>query len=223
MAELSGASFANLAKKKMKKNNVSTIAIAIVVVAAIGLLIWGVSENKTSAPAVDEHGMPIAANTSAQPLNELVNKSAPDFALADKDGKIYSLNELRGKNIILFFNEGLMCYPACWNQIVALARDERFKNTDTVVLSIVIDQPEEWQKAVKQMPELAEATVVFDKDAMISKQLGVLTTASSMHYGLFPGHTYVVIDKEGIIRYVFDDPNMGIRNDQLATELSKLN
>ena len=207
----------------MKKNNVSTIAIAIVVVAAIGLLIWGVSENKTSAPAVDEHGMPIAANTSAQPLNELVNKSAPDFALADKDGKIYSLNELRGKNIILFFNEGLMCYPACWNQIVALARDERFKNTDTVVLSIVIDQPEEWQKAVKQMPELAEATVVFDKDAMISKQLGVLTTASSMHYGLFPGHTYVVIDKEGIIRYVFDDPNMGIRNDQLATELSKLN
>ena len=207
----------------MKKNNVSTIAIAIVVVAAIGLLIWGVSENKTSAPAVDEHGMPIAANTSAQPLNELVNKSAPDFALADKDGKIYSLNELRGKNIILFFNEGLMCYPACWNQIVALARDERFKNTDTVVLSIVIDQPEEWQKAVKQMPELAEATVVFDKDAMISKQLGVLTTASSMHYGLFPGHTYVVIDKEGIIRYVFDDPNMGIRNDQLAAELSKLN
>lgn len=205
-----------------KKINVSTIIIAIGIVTAIGILIWGNSKNKTNSPAVDQHGMPIVTNTSATSLNELVNKSAPDFALADKDGKIYSSNELRGKNIILFFNEGLMCYPACWNQIVSFAKDERFKNTDTVVLSVVVDSPEEWQKAVKQMPELAEATVVFDKDATISKQLGMLTTASSMHYGLFPGHTYMVIDKEGIIRYVFDDPNMGIRNDQLVAELSKL-
>lgn len=207
----------------MKKRNVSAIIIAIVIVAAIGLLIWSGSKNKTSAPAVDQHGHPVAIDTSVTLLNKLIGKPSPDFALADKDGKIYSLNELRGKNIILFINEGLMCYPACWNQIVALAKDEQFKNADTVVLSVVVDPPGEWQKAVKQMPELAEATVVFDKDAVLSKQLGVLTTASSMHYGLFPGHTYVMIDKEGIIRYVFDDPNMGIRNDQLVTELSKLN
>ncbi len=115
-----------------------------------------------------------------------------------------------------------MCYPACWNQIVSLAKDERFENTDTVVLSVVVDPPGEWQEAVKQMPELAEATVVFDKDAEVSKKFSMLKTASSMHYGSLPGHTYVVIDEEGIIRYVFDDPNMGIRNDQLATEISKL-
>ena len=205
-----------------KKINVSTIIIAIVIVAAIGLLVWGGSKNKISAPAVDQHGMPIVTNTSVAPLNELVNKSAPDFALADKDGKIYSLNELRGKNIILFFNEGLMCYPACWNQIVALAKDERFKNTDIVVLSVVVDPPAEWQKAINQMPELAEATVVFDKDAAISNKFSMLKTASSMHYGSLPGHTFVVIDKEGVIRHIFDDPNMSIHNDQLAAELNKL-
>ena len=195
-----------------KNNNVSIIIIAVIIVAAVGFLIWSGGKNKTSAPAVDQYEIPIS-----------VNKSAPDFALADKDGKIYSLKELRGKNIILFFNEGLMCYPACWNQIVALAKDERFKNTDTVVLSVVVDPPEEWQKAIEKMPELAEATVVFDKDATVSKKFNTLKTASSMHYGSLPGHTYVIIDKEGIIRYVFDDPNMGIRNDQLVAELSKLN
>ncbi|OGY89096.1 MAG: hypothetical protein A2927_01770 [Candidatus Komeilibacteria bacterium RIFCSPLOWO2_01_FULL_45_10] len=205
-----------------KKINVSTIIIAVSSVAVISLLIWGGSKNKTSAPAVDQHGHPLAAKISAMPLNELVNKPAPDFALADKDGRIYSLNELRGKNIILFFNEGLMCYPACWNQIVALAKDERFKNTDTVVLSVVVDPPAEWQKAVKQMPELAEATVVFDKDAATSKQFGMLTTASSMHYGSLPGHTFVLIDKERIIKHIFDDPNMSIHNDPLVAELSKI-
>lgn len=195
----------------------------MVIVVVIGLIIWNSNKNKVGAPAVDQHGMPVNVNTSAASLNELVNQSAPDFALADRDGKIYSLNELRDKNIILFFNEGLMCYPSCWNQIVALAKDERFKNADTVVLSVVVDNPQDWREAVEKMPELAEAIIVFDKNAEISKKFGMLTVASSMHYGSFPGHTYMIIDKEGVVRYVFDDPDMGIRNDQLVAEIAKIN
>ncbi len=215
-----------------KNNNVVTIVIlAITVVAITGLLVWAATNNKNSAPvnkanapAVDQHGHPMAGGASASfDLNELMDKSAPEFSLTDKDGKVYSSENLRGKNVILFFNEGLMCYPACWDQIVALAKDARFKNADTVVLSVVVDPPEEWQKATKQMPELAEATVVFDKGAEASNKFGMLKTASSMHPGSLPGHSYTVIDKEGIIRYVLDDPNMAIRNDQLAAELSKLN
>lgn len=206
-----------------KNNNSFIIIVTLIVVIAIGLLLWSGNKNKNSAPVLDQHGMPLVTNTSAVSLDELVNTPAPDFALPDLYGKVYSSGELRGKNIVLFFNEGLMCYPACWNQIVALAKDERFKNTDTVVLSVVVDPPGEWQKAIKQMPELAEATVVFDKDAMVSNQFGMLKTASSMHYGSLPGHTFVLIDKEGVIKHIFDDPNMSIHNDQLVTELSTLN
>lgn len=215
-----------------KNNNVSTITTIIIVAVVItvaGLLVWSGSKNKTgtptadNTPAVDQHGHPMATNVPAVPLRDLVGKPAPDFTLADRDGKQYSLGELRGKDIVLFFNEGLMCYPACWDQIVALAKDERFKNTDTVVLSVVVDPLAEWQKAIKQMPELAEATVVFDKDAAVSKKFGMLTTSSSMHYGSLPGHTFAVIDKEGVIRHIFDDPNMSIHNDELAAELGKLN
>ena len=43
-----------------------------------------------------------------------------------------------------------------------------------------------------------------------------------MHYGQLPGHTYVVIDGNGVIRHVYDDPNMAIHNDQLVDELKKL-
>ncbi len=210
-----------------KNNKIFTVIIGGLIVVIVTMIIYG-GKNKTGAPtavkppAVDMHGRPLSANISAAPLQDLVNKPSPDFTLADRDGKQYSLAELRGKNIILFFNEGLMCYPACWNQIVALAGDGHFKNDDTIVLSVVVDSPEEWQKAITKMPELAKATVVFDKDAVVSKKFGMLTTASSMHYGSFPGHTYVAIDKEGIVQYVFDDPKMGIRNDQLVAEISKL-
>lgn len=198
--------------------------MALVVVAAIGLLIWSGTKNKSRAPtAVDQHGMPIITDTSAVSLTGLADKPAPDFALADKDGKIYSLGELRGKNIVLFFNEGLMCYPACWSQIVELAKDERLKNPDTVVLSVVVDPPGKWQKAIDKMPELAEATVVFDTNAAVSKEFGMLTVASSMHFGTLPGHTFVVIGKEGAVKHIFDDPSMSIHNDQLLAELSKLN
>ncbi len=212
----------------MKKNDIFTIIIAVVIVIAIGLLIWSGGKNKSEmpmagkAPAVDMHGHPLAANISAVLLQDLVGKPAPDFTLADRDGKQYSLGELRGKKIILFFNEGLMCYPACWNQIAALAGDGHFKNNDTIALSVVVDSPEDWAGAVKKMPELAKATVVFDKGSAVSRQFGALTTASSMHYGSLPGHTFFIIDKEGIIRYAFDDPKMGIRNDQLVTEIAKL-
>ncbi len=207
-------------------NNLTTIAIIIGVMGVVAGLFYLGLKNRPSQPAtpaaVDNHGH-ATANVSSALLNSLVGKSVPVFSLTDRDNKTYSQDNLRGKNVILFFNEGLMCYPACWNQIVSLSKDERFKNDDTVVLSVVVDSKNDWQKAIDQMPELAQATVVFDSGASVSKTFGALTAPSSMHVGSLPGHTYVLINKEGMVKYVFDDPNMGIRNDQLIDELKKLN
>lgn len=206
----------------MKKNN-TTIAIVAIAAVLIALLYFGSKNKSSTAINQDEHSHNTAAGISANSsLNDLAGKTAPAFSLTDRDGKTYSSDSLRGKNIVLFFNEGLMCYPACWNQITALAKDSRFKNNDIVALSIVVDSKKDWQKAVEKMPELADATVVFDNGAAVSKKFDVLNTKSSMHRGSLPGHTFVIIDKEGIVRYVFDDPNMGIRNDQLAAEILKL-
>ena len=207
---------------------ISTIIIAVLTIIVIGLLIWvGVKDNagtssSAKAPAANANDRPRAADTSTA-LQDWLNQPAPAFTLADRNGQQYSLGGLRGKNIILFFNEGLMCYPACWNQIVAFANDERFNDAGAVVLSVVVDRPTDWQSAINKMPDLAKATVVFDTDKTVSRRFGMLTTASSMHYGSLPGHSFVLIDKEGIIKHIFDDPNMSIHNDQLITEIGKLN
>ncbi|MFA4831176.1 MAG: redoxin domain-containing protein [Patescibacteria group bacterium] len=161
------------------------------------------------------------ASTTA--LDALVGKPAPDFTLSDREGNLYSKDNLKGKNVILFFNEGLMCYPACWDQIAQLASDSRLNDENTVILSVMVDPVKDWQRAVDKMPELAKATVVFDTNREVSAKFGVLTTPSSMHYGSLPGHTYVIIDKEGVVRHVYDDPRMAIHNNQLVDELAKLN
>ncbi len=206
----------------MNKSTLSIIIAVVGVIALIAIFFYRSGGKQVREPS-GGNARSSAAGTGTVSFKDLLDEPAPEFSLADRTGVVYSSQSLRGKNVILFFNEGLMCYPACWNQIVALAKDERIKNSNTVALSVVADPAGEWQKAIDQMPELAEATVVFDADKSVSRIYGVLAMSSSMHAGSLPGHSYVVIDKEGIVRYVFDDPNMGIRNDQLIEEIIKIN
>ncbi|MCL5958395.1 MAG: peroxiredoxin family protein, partial [Chloroflexi bacterium] len=100
--------------------------------------------------------------------------------------QVYTRDSLRGKTVVLFFTEGLMCFPACWNQIVAFERDARFKDGDTIALSIVVDAKQEWKDAANKMPELGQVTVLFDRLAAVSTRYGVLRAKSSMHPGTMP-------------------------------------
>lgn len=156
-------------------------------------------------------------------LDNLLNKPAPNFSFNDRNGNNYSSDNLKGKNVVLFFSEGLACYPACWNQIASFATDQRFNTSDTVALSVVLESPEDWQKVTQKMDGIDKANIVFDKGGQISRVFGMMSVTSSMRQGTSLGHTYVIIDKQGIIRYVFDDPSMAVRNDQIASELAKLN
>ena len=161
------------------------------------------------------------ARFGAKSFGDLVGSTAPDFSLLDYNGETVNLSDFQGKKVVLFFNEGLMCYPGCWNQIASLGQDERFSG-DVVALSVVVDPRDKWSQAVDKLPELAKATVLFDVDREVSRAYGVLSLASSMHPGQLPGHSYVVMDRERVVSFVKDDPRMGNWNDRLVQELAKL-
>ena len=72
------------------------------------------------------------------------------------------------------------------------------------------------------MPKLSKAKILFDSTRAVSSAYDVLSLKSSMHPGNYPGHTYFVIDRKGVVRYTLDDPVMAIRNDKLAAEIEKL-
>lgn len=207
------------------------IFIAIGITVAIVLLIFGLTafsgtsqstipQPQTQTQNMDSHHG--AKEESSQIFTSLLSKEAPDFTLQSYDGKQVNLKQLRGKKVVLFFTEGLMCYPSCWNQMAAFGKDPAFNTADTVTLNITVDRKEEWRQAVEKMPDLAKAAVLFDSDRTVSNEYGVLTLPSSMHKGQFPGHTYIILDREGIVRFVKDDPQMGMRNEELEIELEKI-
>ena len=200
------------------------LSIIVFLGAVIGasFLLGGKSNQESSEadhPAEHHEGQSVYEDK----FNALIGQTAPDFELYSYNGEKIRLQEQRGKKVVLFFTEGVMCYPSCWNQIAAFGKDEVFKSEDTVVFSIVVDTKNEWKKAIDKMPELGDSTILFDLTKSVSKEYGVLSLSSSMHKGQFPGHTYLIIDKAGIVRFIKDDSEMAVRNDVLKEELEKLN
>jgi peroxiredoxin len=213
--------------------NSNTRNTLIIVIAIFGAFVLGyyLSKNPAKPQVVSatdnsmasHHGGGTAVAVTSEQLNSLIGKPLPDIQFTDKNGNVVTTANLKGKATVLFFNEGLMCYPACWNQMASFGSDSRFNNGEVQAYSVLVDPAKDWQKAIDKMPELAKANTLFDSGASVSKNLGLLTLPSSMHRGSLPGHTYIVVDKDGIVRYVKDDPNMAIANDLLINEIAKFN
>lgn len=171
----------------------------------------------------DHHGSPSTTDQSNMGLSkisfsEAIGKPAPEFVLTAQDGSKFALSDYKDKTVVLFFNEGAMCYPACWNQIASLNSDARFNNADVITASIVTDSKDKWSQIIRSQPKYGTGTILFDTNAAVSQAYGVLNLPSSMHKGSYPGHTYVVIRK-GVVSYVLDDPNMALNNELLASKL----
>lgn len=155
-------------------------------------------------------------------FDSAIGKQAPDFELQSIDGNFVKLSDYRGKFVVLFFNEGAMCYPGCWNQIAELGKDDRLNNADVASFSVVIDKKSTWDEILQKVTQMKESKLLFDADRKVSLSYDVLSVESSMHPGYYPGHTYFIIGRDGSIKFVLDDPSMGIRNDELVEIISKL-
>ena len=181
----------------------------------------GQTSAETDSDMASHHAPPAPVDDAV--FKSLLGQKAPDFSLESYSGQKLTLSDLKGKNVVLFFSEGAMCYPGCWNQIDAFVDDAaKFADKNTAIFTIIVDPRQDWQDAVAQDPKMASANVLLDAGGKVSSNYGVLTTTSSMHRGEFPGHTYIILDKEGIVRYLLDDEDMQIRNKELLKELEKV-
>lgn len=126
-----------------------------------------------------------------------VGDTAPDFTLTAQNGSTVSLQDFRGKNVVLYFYPKDDT-PGCTTESCAF-RDqyEVFKSIGAEVIGVSADSSESHQRfATKyQLP----FTLLTDKGDQVRKLYGAKAA-----FGLLPGRVTYVIDQNGVVQYVFD-------------------
>lgn len=146
-----------------------------------------------------------------------VGAPAPDFTLASTSGENVTLSGLRGRNVLLAFFP-LAFTRVCTRELCAFTEDySRFQSANTVVLPISVDSVPSLKEF--KAKEAIGVDLLSDFKRDVSRAYGTL-----LEDKFFSNRAYVVIDREGIVRWAFAEDTTGNRreNDELLAQLARL-
>ena len=170
------------------------------------LIIWGVV-------LVSLTGIVAAMLLTSKPQSSTSIRTAPEFTLTDTNGVEHTLADHRGENVILYFNEGAGC-QSCIVQMGEIEKQtEAFAAEDVTVLPIVMNTREQ---ILADMKLNGVKTPFLLDDGTVSEAYGTL--GKGMHAGL-PGHSFVLIDKDGRQRWYGEYPSMWLEPTKLLDEV----
>jgi len=139
---------------------------------------------------------------------------APAFNLPTTDGGSVSLADYRGENVLLYFNEGVGC-DACFYQMVEIEQHaDALERAGLSVIPIAVNRMGDVQRQVAELGLGIPWAV--DESKEVSAAYGVLGTG--MHADL-PGHSFVLIDGSGRIRWNEAYPSMFVKTKELLETL----
>ena len=157
----------------------------------------------------------------SQPVTKTlkVGDAAPDFTLRTPNGNEWHLADFRGKkNVVLAFVPYAFS-SVCSVQLPSYESElERFKDFDTEVVSISLDSTYTLNAWAKSMHTSFPLLSDFYPQGKVVDLYGV------RHQAGMSNRAVIVIDKEGIIRYieVLDNPGDMPDNEDLFEVLRKL-
>ncbi|MDJ0556074.1 MAG: peroxiredoxin [Microcoleaceae cyanobacterium MO_207.B10] len=127
-----------------------------------------------------------------------IGDKAPDFTLSSQDGTKVSLSEFQGeKNVVVYFYPKDDT-PGCTKEACAF-RDQYqvFTDADAEVIGISGDSPDSHKQFANKYN--LPFTLLSDTSNKVRELYGVPATL-----WILPGRVTYVIDKQGIIRHIFD-------------------
>ncbi len=131
-----------------------------------------------------------------------VGKPAPDFTLADQNGKKVTLSKLKGSAVVLYFYPKDDT-PGCTKEACAF-RDgfAAYKKAGAIILGVSPDDVASHAKFAQKFD--LPFSLLADPDARICQVYGVWKE-KNMYGKKYMGveRTTIVIDKKGVIRRVF--------------------
>ncbi|MGD1907797.1 MAG: peroxiredoxin [Leptolyngbyaceae cyanobacterium] len=127
-----------------------------------------------------------------------VGDLAPDFSLASQNGETVTLSQFKGQKPVVLYFYPKDDTPGCTAESCSF-RDsyEAFTDLGAEVIGISSDSPSS-HSAFANKHNLP-FTLVSDMGAKVRKAYGVPATL-----GLLPGRVTYVIDRDGIVKHVFN-------------------
>ena len=127
-----------------------------------------------------------------------VGDVAPEFDLTDAAGRHVRLGDFRGKKAVVLYFYPKDDTPGCTKEACAF-RDsyEAFKDAGAEVIGVSSDSGASHEKFAQKFR--LPFTLVSDAGGGVRKRYGVPATL-----GLLPGRVTFVIDREGVVRHVFN-------------------
>jgi peroxiredoxin len=130
-------------------------------------------------------------------------RTAPGFTLTSTSGAAVSLASYRGRDVVLYFSEGVGC-DACFYQMREFETHAAELTRAGITVVPIVMNP-----AAQVRQEMAAFGIhtpyLIDPAGSVSSAYGVL--GKGMHAGL-PGHGFVLIDARGMQRWYGEYPSM---------------
>jgi peroxiredoxin len=131
-------------------------------------------------------------------------------------GRPVTSSALHGRNVLLFFSEGVMC-QACFEQIKALQTNAKtLARRRLVLVNVTTDPPSALQQAARAYG--ITTPLISDENRDMSRAYDVL--GQGMHPDT-AGHTFFLIGRDGTIRWRHDYSTMFVPTKTLLAEIPR--
>lgn len=184
-------------RRKSRSLSVGVKAAAFIVVAVIVLgVIFFLNNGNSSTASTGKAG-----NYPYEVAHPGRGEQAPPIRLLSTDGSTFDLAALRGKTVLLFFQEGLSCQP-CWDQIKDM--ESNMKQFQALGIDRVVSITTDPLDALKQKvaDEGISTPILADASFMVSQVYHA--NQYGMMDGSRDGHTFIVVGPDGRIRWRAD-------------------
>jgi peroxiredoxin len=187
-------------KKYRKKSRSSHIGVKATVFIGVAIILLGViyllnNGNGSTASTGKAGSYPFVV---AHPGP---GEQAPPIKLSSTNGSNFDLASLRGKTVLLFFQEGLTCQP-CWDQIKDM--ESNISQFQALGIDKIVTITTDSLDALKQkvVDEGLSTPVLSDVSFTVSQAYNA--NQYGMMDGSRDGHTFIVVGPDGRIRWRAD-------------------